>query len=65
MGVEKEIIEHGFNWVAFILAIIFFLISSRPSIIKQTENDGKSKITIYIFCFFLSTVIYFLIDSMK
>ena len=64
MGVEKEIIEHGFNWFALIIAIIFFLIITRPSIIKQVEKEEKSKTTTYIINLLISLGIYFLIDDL-
>lgn len=65
MGVEKEIIEHGFNWFALIIAIIFFLVITRPSIIKKVDKEERSKTTIYIVSFLLSSGIYFLIDFVQ
>lgn len=65
MGIEKEAIEHGFNWFALIIAIIFFLIISRPSVVKQAEKEDRSKTKIYVVSLLLSSGIYFLINLMK
>ena len=65
MIIEEEVIKQGINWFALIIAIIFFLILTRPSVIKQVESLEKSKIPIYIIILLLSSGIYFLIDSVK
>lgn len=64
MIIEEEVIKQGINWFALIIAIIFFLILTRPSVIKQLESLEKSK-PIYIISLLLSSGIYFLIDYVK
>ncbi|WP_323585313.1 hypothetical protein [Aliarcobacter butzleri] len=65
MYIEKEVIEQGFNWFALIIAIIFFLVITRPSVIKQFKREDRSKIPIYIVSLLLSSSIYFLIDNIQ
>ncbi|MCT7578702.1 hypothetical protein ACOTWR_06510 [Aliarcobacter butzleri] len=65
MIIEEEVIKQGINWFALIIAIIFFLILTRPSVIKQVERLKESRISIYIISLLLSSAIYFLIDSVK
>ncbi|MFX4240275.1 hypothetical protein ACOL3H_07215 [Aliarcobacter butzleri] len=65
MIIEEEVIKQGINWFALIIAIIFFLILTRPNVIKHFERVNESKIPIYLINLLLSSSIYFLIDSVK
>lgn len=62
MGVDTEIVKQSFNLFALIIAIIFFLLITRPNIIEKLEREEKSITAFYNVIFLLTLGIYFLID---
>ncbi len=67
MGIEKEIVENGFNWFAFICALVVFLLTL--SLIQENKkgiNDTAEKvIAFFIVPSLFGTAIYFLLNSIQ
>ncbi|WP_152633263.1 hypothetical protein [Aliarcobacter butzleri] len=70
---EKEIVEQSFNWIAFIIAFIVFLIVffrakkelKRTGQLEESQEEKDSGVIVALFAVptILSIGIYFLISS--